>query len=146
MKFLPYLVCLDALIMIWLMISSGLSMGMGFLWETSRGMGWDWTVHICISHFSTSFWRYPLKNVRRKALGWISYFTYQLRVTVTLHWQQDIIVDSPLLKSVIFSFVHFHFLNRPNCYSNYHTDKPHHLPSQSTLFQPEAKPILTNPL
>jgi len=24
---------------------------------------------------STSFWRYPLKSVRRKALGWISYFT-----------------------------------------------------------------------
>ena len=23
---------------------------------------------------STSFWRYPLKSVRRKALGWISYF------------------------------------------------------------------------
>ena len=25
---------------------------------------------------STSFWRYPLKSVKRKALGWISYFTY----------------------------------------------------------------------
>jgi len=24
---------------------------------------------------TTSFWRYPLKSVRRKALGWISYFT-----------------------------------------------------------------------
>ena len=24
---------------------------------------------------STSFWRYPLKSVRRKSLGWISYFT-----------------------------------------------------------------------
>ena len=24
---------------------------------------------------STSFWRYPLKSVRRKALGWISYFS-----------------------------------------------------------------------
>jgi len=24
---------------------------------------------------STSFWQYPLKSVRRKALGWISYFT-----------------------------------------------------------------------
>jgi len=38
---------------------------------------------------------------------------------------------SPLLKSAIFSLVHAHFKNRPNCYSNHHTDKPHHLPSQS---------------
>ena len=28
-----------------------------------------------IGSISTSFWRYPLKSVRRKALGWISYFT-----------------------------------------------------------------------
>jgi len=42
--------------------------------------------------------------------------------------------------------VHSHFKNRPNCYSNHHTDKPHHLPSQSRLFQPKAKPICTSPL
>jgi len=28
-----------------------------------------------LGSISTSFWRYPLKSVRRKALGWISYFT-----------------------------------------------------------------------
>ena len=27
-----------------------------------------------LGSISTSFWRYPLKSVRRKALGWISYF------------------------------------------------------------------------
>jgi len=42
--------------------------------------------------------------------------------------------------------MHAHFKNRPNCYSNHHTDKPHHVPSQSRLFQPEAKPICTSPL
>ena len=42
--------------------------------------------------------------------------------------------------------MHAHFKNRPNCYSNHHTDKPHHLPSQSRLFQSEAKPICTSPL
>ena len=34
----------------------------------------------------------------------------------------------------------------PMCYSNHHTDKPHHLPSQSRLFQPEGKLICTCPL
>jgi len=42
--------------------------------------------------------------------------------------------------------MHAHFKNRQNCYSNHHTAKPHHLPSQSSLFQPEAKPICTSPL
>jgi len=42
--------------------------------------------------------------------------------------------------------VHSHFKNRLNCYSNHHIDKPHHLPSQSTLFQPEAKRVCTSPL
>ena len=51
-------------------------------------------------------------------------------------------LGSPLLKSVIFSIVRFHFKNRSNCYTN----KPHHLPSQSRLFPPEAKPICTSPI
>ena len=51
-------------------------------------------------------------------------------------------LGSPLPKSVIFSFMHSHFKNRPNCYSrpNHQTDKPHHLPSQTRLFQPEPNP------
>jgi len=39
-------------------------------------------------------------------------------------------LGSPLLKSVIFSFVHSHLKYRPTCYSNHHTDKPHNLPRQ----------------
>jgi len=39
----------------------------------------------------------------------------------------------------IFSLVHAHFKNRPHCYSNHYTDKPHHLPSQSRLFQTPGK-------
>ena len=31
-------------------VFAGLSMGMGFPWESSHGMGWDGTAHICISH------------------------------------------------------------------------------------------------
>ena len=33
---------------------------------------------------STSFWRYPLKSVRRKALGWISYFKSHVSFSCTL--------------------------------------------------------------
>ena len=55
-------------------------------------------------------------------------------------------LGSQLLKSVKISFVHSHLKNRPNCYSNHHADKPHHLTSQSRLFQSEAKPISTSPL
>ena len=39
---------------------------------------WDLFFSVYINQFgsiSTSFWRYPLKSVRRKALGWIFYFT-----------------------------------------------------------------------
>ena len=53
---------------------------------------------------------------------------------------------SLLLTLVTFSFMHSHFKNRPNSYSNHHTDKPHHLPQESRLFQPEAKSICTSPL
>jgi len=38
-------------------------------------------------------------------------------------------LDSPLPKSVIFSFVHSHFKNLPNCYSNHYNEKPHLQPS-----------------
>ena len=43
-------------------------------------------------------------------------------------------------------FAHSRFENSPKWYSNHRTDKPHHLPSQSRLFQHEAKLICTSPL
>jgi len=38
--------------------------------DTLQGISSEWSGVV-----STSYWRYPLKSVRRKALGWISYFT-----------------------------------------------------------------------
>jgi len=36
-----------------------------------------------LGSISTSFWRYPLKSGRRKALGWISYFTPLIVILAT---------------------------------------------------------------
>jgi len=55
-------------------------------------------------------------------------------------------LSSTLLKSVILSSVHPRLNNRPNCCSDHHTCKTHHLPSQSRPIQPEEKPICTSPL
>ena len=53
-----------------------------------------------------------------------------------------------VFKVVLCTTVQSHLKNRPNsnCYSNHHTKKPHHLPRQSRLFQPEAKPNCTSTL
>jgi len=47
------------------------------------------------------------------------------------------------LKSVILSFVYSLFFKSSKVII--HTDKPHHLPSHTWLFQPESKPICTCP-
>ena len=46
--------------------------------DTLQGISSEWSgdaTELDTTPTSTSFWRYPLKSVRRKALGWISYFT-----------------------------------------------------------------------
>jgi len=61
---------------------------------------------------STSFWRCPLKSVRRKALGWISYFTpsYNHSVVATVCWNTvtsvaNISSCGPQKSTVIVSFL-----------------------------------------
>ena len=56
------------------------------------------------SSISTSFWRYPLKSVRRKALGWISYFTQWSNSKIDFFYRRVISPFAVKLFLLLFSY------------------------------------------